>query len=143
MLKGITMRSVRWAGTILKYGAGVLCWLIIFGFLQHVCIFDISSVVDRLWMKDLHDDLVENVIGEIAFHVQAGRCVDGYIYAARYHPSRMDIDGESRSLTSLVDVATWREIGDPASITSTYLDSKHKYVLYTIEGDEYIRVVNR
>lgn len=137
------MRVVKWVAKSLKYGVGVLCWLIVFGFLQRLCVFDISSVVGRLWVKDLHDGLVQNVIGEVAYHVQAGRCVDRYLYTARYHPTRTDIEGEGRSLTSLVDAATWREIEDSASITSTFVDSKHRYVLYTISDDEYIRVVNR
>jgi hypothetical protein len=137
------MRVLRWIGTILKYGAGMLCWLIVFGLLKSQCVFDISLVVNRLWIKNLHDDLVKNVIGEIAFHVQAGRCVDTYLYLAQFHPSRIDIEGEYRTLTSLIDVATWREVEDAASITSTFVDSKHRYVLFTISDDEYIKAVNR
>lgn len=137
------MRVIRWVGTILKYGAGLLCWLIVFGLLRYQCVFDITSVVDRLWVKDLHDDLVENVTGEIALHVQAGRCVDTYLYTARYHPSRTDTEGEIRSLTSLVDVATWREVEDSATITATFVDSKHRYVLFTTSDGECIKAVNR
>ena len=136
------MQAIRWVGTMLKYGTGVLCWLIVFGVLQNQCVFDITSVVDRLWGKNLHDDLVENVVGEIALHVQAGRCVDAYLYTVRYHPSRMDLEGEIRSLTSLVDVATWKEV-EADSISVTYLDSKHKYKLYTTSDGEYILAVNR
>ncbi len=120
----------------------MLCWLIVFGVLQYQCIFDITSPIDSLWLKNLHDDLVENVIGKIALHVQAGRCVDRYLYTVRYHPSRMDIEGEIRSLTSLVDVATWREI-ESGSISVTYLDSKHRYELYITSDGEYIKAVNR
>lgn len=137
------MRVIGWVGTILKYGAGIICWLIFFGYLHYQCIFDLTSYVDRLWVKNLHDDLVENVIGEIALHVQAGRCVDTHIYTVRYHPSRMDIEGEIRSLTSLVDVATWREDEDPNTITATFVDSKHRYVLFTTSDGEYIKAVNR
>lgn len=92
------MRVIRWAGTTLKYGAGMLCWLLVFGYLQDQCIFNIASVVDRLWVTDLHDDLVKNVIGEVALHVNAGRCVDSYLYTVRYHPNRLDIEGELRGL---------------------------------------------
>lgn len=140
--QGKMIRVIRWVGTGLKYGAGMLCWLIVFGILQQQCIFDITSVVDRLWLKDLQHNLVEDMLGEIAYHVRGGRCVDTYLYNARYHPSRMDLEGEVRSLTSLVDVKTWTG-GKVEGNTITYLDAKHRYTLFVISDDEYIKAVNR
>jgi len=128
---------------IVKYAAGVCCWLIIFAVLQQQCVFDIHSVVDRLWVKTLNDNLVKNIIGEIAFHVQAGRCVEKYIYMVRYDPGRTDREREVRTLTSLVDVATWTELREDSSVTSTYIDAKYRYTLYVTSDEEYIRVVHR
>lgn len=144
---GKMMRVLRWFGTILKYGAGVLCWLIVFGVMQHLCLFNVGSFVDSLWMKDLHDGLVQNVIGEVAYRAGYGYgdygCGDKYIYSALYHPGSTDTAGEVTSLTSLVDVTTWREIEDSASITFTFLDSKHKYVLRYISDGADISVEDR
>ncbi len=135
------MSKLRWVGSILKYVFGVLCWLIIFGQLQSMCVFDIMSVIDSLWVKELHSGLVENAIGEVALHAEMGEC-DRYIYMVKYHPSRMDVEGETRSLSALIDVSTWREV-EHDSISVTFLDSEHKYVLYTTSDGEYIRAVNR
>lgn len=138
----ILMRILRWLGTVLKYAAGVLCWLLVFGLLAQYCIFDVYSRVDRLWVKDLHGGLVRNLIGEVALHVGAGGCDDHYIYTLRYHPTRLEIEGEHRSLSSLVDVATWKETGAD-SITVTYLDKKHRYVLYSISDGTFLKAVDR
>lgn len=141
------MRVLRWVGTILKYGAGVSGWLVLFGVLQHTCLFNVGSFVDSLWMKDLHDGLVRNVIGEVAYRAGYGYgdfgCGDKYIYSALYHPGNTDSKGEFRSLTSLVDVATWREAEDSSSITFTFLDSKHTYVLRYISDGAEISVKDR
>jgi hypothetical protein len=145
--RGKMKRAVRWIGTILKYIAGMLCWIIVFGILQHQCLFNVGSFVDGLWMKDLHDGLVKTMIGDVAYRASYGYgdygCGDKYIYSALYRPGSTDTGGEVRSLTSLVDVVTWREIEDSASITSTFLDSKHKYVLRYISDGADISAVNR
>jgi len=137
--RGKMKNAIRWAGTLLKYIAGMACWLIIFGFLQHMCLFNVGSFVDGLWMKDLHDGLVQNVIGEIAYRARNGYgdngCGDKYIYSALYHLRGSNTEGEVKSLTSLVDVATWREVEDVSSINFTFLDSKHQYVIrYISDG---------
>jgi len=127
---------------ILKYGAGIVCWLIVFGYLQNKCIFSVNSVVDSLWATELHDDLIENVIGEVALHVSRGRCDNYYLFTVRYNPDGMDTEGATRSLTSLVDVKTWRET-ESDNITVTYADSKHRYRLYTFDESEYILAEDR
>lgn len=140
-------RALRWVGTTLKYVAGMVCWFIIFGVLKRFCIFNMGSFVDSLWMKDLHDDLVRNVSGELAYRASYGYgdygCGDKYIYFALYRPGGSDTEGELRSLTSLVDVATWREVEASSSITYTFLDSKHKYVLRYISDGADILAVDR
>lgn len=137
---------MKWVRTILMYGAGMMCWLIVFGYLQHQCIFNVGSFVDSLWVKDLHDGLVENVIGEVAYRAEDGYgdygCGTKYLYSARYHPSRTDLEGEIRSLSSLVDAATWRMVGSEG-IAVTFLDSKHRYVLRRISDGADLLAVNR
>ena len=141
------MQVIRWVGTTLKYVAGMLCWIIVFAYLQTQCLFNVGSFVDSLWMEDLHDGLVENVIGKVAYRADYGYgdygCGAKYIYSVRYNPSRMDFEGDFRSLSSLVDVATWREVDDSAFITTTFLDSRHKYVLRRISDGADISAVDR
>jgi hypothetical protein len=133
--QGQNMRVIRWIGTSLKYVLGVLCWVAVFAYLQIQCLFNVGSFVDGLWMKELHDGLVENVIGEVAYRAGDGYgdygCGAKYIYSVQYRQGRIDGEGVIRSLSSLVDVATWRMIGSE-SITATFLDAKHKYVLRSI-----------
>ncbi len=140
-------RALRWIVTTLKYIAGMICWFIIFGVLQHFCIFNLGPFVDSLWMKGLHDDLVQNVIGEVAYRASNGYgdfgCGDKYIYSALYPPRGADTQGEFRSLTSLVDVATWREVEGASSITFTFQDSKHQYILRYISDGADISAVDR
>lgn len=145
--RGKMKRAVRWVGTILKYITGMSCWLIVFGILQHLCLFNVGSFVDSLWIKDLHDGLVQNVIGEVAYRASYGYgdygCGDKYIYSVLYHPESTDTEGKVRSLSSLVDVATWREAEGSSSITFTFLDSKHEYVLRYISDGADISAVDR
>lgn len=140
-------RTLRWVVTTLKYIAGMVCWFVIFGVLQHFCFFNLGSLIDSLWMKDLHDNLVQNVIGEVAYRANNGYgdfgCGDKYIYSALYHPRGADTKGEFRSLTSLVDVASWREAEAAAPITFTFLDSKHQYVIRYISDGADISAVDR
>ena len=138
------MRVIRWVGTSIKYGLGVLCWWVLFAYLQIQCIFNVGSFVDGLWMKDLHDGLVKNVIGEVAYRASRGYgdvgCGDKYIYSALYYPGPEDVDGEIRSLSSLVDVTTWRP-AEQDGIFVYFLDSKHKYRLRHISDGADISVV--
>lgn len=140
-------RVPGWIAALLKYAAGILCWAGIFAYLQVQCIFNVGSFVDGLWMRDLHDDLVQNLIGKVAFRASGGYgdygCGDRYIYTAHYGAGDTDSGSDTRTLTSLVDVATWREVDDPVSITATFLDSKHTYVLYMTSDPAYILAVDR
>jgi hypothetical protein len=137
------MKLLRRIRTILKYMAGVLVWLLVFGLLRYYCVFDVYSVINGLWMKELHDGLVENAIGDIAYHTEGGECfADKYIYWARYNPSEMDLEGKPRSLTSLVDVATWHYEGRE-SITFTYQDAKHLYDIHYISDGNFILATDR
>lgn len=134
---------LRWIGTFLKYMAGVLCWLLVFGLLAYNCVFDIYDVIDGLWMNELHDGLVKNVIGDIAFNAQGGECIaDKYIYWARYNPSESDLEGKPRSLTSLVDVTTWKYVGRESS-TFIYQDMKRTYEIHYISDENFILAADR
>lgn len=146
------MKRFRWVISILKYAVGVLCWLIVFGLLRHYCIFDMSSVIDGLWVKELHGSLVENAIDEIAFHAGGGNCgADGeeYIYNALYYLDEYG-NSEVRSLTSLVDVATWKEIEEDqegeSNVHSPYfyfIDSRHRYTLHYTSDEIFISAEER
>ena len=125
----------------------MLGWAAIFAYLQFQCLFNVGSFVDGLWMKDLHDGLARNLIGEVAYRAGNGYgdygCGDRYLYSVHYSPPGTDAGETVRSLDSLVDIATWREVEDSVSITATFLDAKHKYVLYMTSDPAYIRAVDR
>ncbi len=123
-------RVVTWVGASIKYGLGVLCWWALFMYLHVQCVFNVGSFVDSLWVKDLQHGLVVNVIGEVAYRASYGYgdygCGDKYIYTVLYHPGSTGAAGEVRSVSSLVDVPTWRMVKEDGIFTY-YLDSKHKY----------------
>jgi hypothetical protein len=140
------MQAIRWVSTSIKYGLGVLCWWALFVFLQVQGVFNVGSFVDSLWMKDLHDGLVQNVIGEVAYRAGFGYgdygSGDKYIYSVLYHPESTDVEGEVRSLSSLVDVPTWR-FAEEEGIFAYYLDSRHKYRVRWISDGADISVEDR
>lgn len=136
---------LRWIGTISKYALGVLMWQVVFAILQIQCIFNVGSFIDGLWQKDLHDGLVQNLIGKIAYRAVDGYgdfgCGDKYIYTVLYKSGNQDEEGKYKSLTSLVDVQTWK-IDSQDGILTYFIDSKHKYILrYISDGTDITAVV--
>lgn len=138
---------IRWAVTSLKYAFGVLCWMVLLGLLMQWDVFNAGSFVDGLWVKNLHDNLVQNVIGEVAYRATSGYGDYGsgpkYIYLIEYHASRKGAKEEVRSLGSLVDVATWKWVRSEGSTHEIYMDAKHKYIVRTISDGADISVVDR
>lgn len=116
--------------TVLLYLPGVLGWWVLLIVLQTSCIFNFSAFVDGLWMRDLHDGLAQNVLGEIAYRAGHGYgdlgCGDRYIYSILYRPAGEEDAGQVRSLTSLIDVSTWKPSGGE-SIFAYYVDANHRY----------------
>lgn len=140
------MQVIRWIGKSIKYGSGVLCWCALFTYLQVQCIFNVGSFVDSLWMQDLQNGLAKNVLGEVACRARYGYgdygCGDKYIYSVLYRARSTDAEGEVRSLSSLVDVSTWR-MAEEDGIFIYYLDSKNKYRLRQSSDGADISVVAR
>lgn len=138
MIKGVRF--------LLKYAVGVICWVAVFGFLKSQCIFDVDLVVSGLWMQDLHGGLAKNMLGEIAFRnaIKGGpsQCDDTYIYTVEYHPVSFDRPIERRSLSSLVDLQTWKLYSENSTIT-TFVDSKHEYLLHRMSGEVGMKVTDR
>lgn len=125
-----------------KYTLGVFLWFGLAALLRTTCWVDVYSFVDGIGMTVVNGDLTKNFVGEIALRVPGSRCGMTYVYSVSFDATRLDISGETRSLTSLVDVKTWREIGSD-STTVTYVDTKLKYVLHRASGDVYIRATNK
>jgi hypothetical protein len=115
-------------------------------YLQVQCVFNVRSFIDGLWITELQDGLVKNVIGEVAYRASYGYgdygCGDKYIYSVLYHAGSADDNGEVRSLSSLVDVPTWRA-AEEDGIFAYYLDSKHKYRMRQISDGTDISVEAR
>ncbi len=142
---GRTPLLLALAGTLLKYALGVVAWLVVLGALALYGRVNVWSWVDGLWMRELHDGLVRNAIGEVAYRAEQGYGDYGtgpkYLYTAEYQLPGAASGAESsvaasankeiRSLTSLVDVATWHEAGSDGANFTLYLDARHKYAVRT------------
>lgn len=138
---------IRYGRILLAYGAGILCWYVIFGFLKLNCIYNVQFNVDSLWVTKIHEGLVKNVIGDVAYRsspADGGRqCDDAILYVVRYYPNIGDDENvESRSLSSMVDAQSWRKI-ESDSTTVTYIDIKHKYVLHRNSDGAHISVYDK
>ncbi len=139
-------RIISRLGKSLLYASGVLGWVALFAFLQMQCFFNVGSFVDSLWMKDLHNGLVKNLIGKVAYRAAGGYgdygCGDKYIYSALYHPGSADAAEEIRSLSSLVDAPTWKDAGRDGIFTY-YVDAYHWYRMRWISDGVDISVTDR
>lgn len=124
-----------------RYAFGVICWVVVLDLLAVFGGFNIWSAVDGLWMHKLHDGLVRNAIGDIAYRAEGGYGEHGvgarYIYSVSFQPHDKKARKEVRSLTSLVDVKSWHFVGasgvaaSASGVSATYLDAKHRYTVLT------------
>jgi hypothetical protein len=137
---------LSWIGVVSKYAVGVLAWLVVFVILKMQCVFNVDSYTDGLWQKELHDGLVENLIGNIAYRAEDGYgdfgCGDKYIYTVLYKSGKQGDEGKYKSLTSLVDVQSWK-INSQQGIFTYFIDSKHKYTLRYISDGTDITAVDK
>ena len=124
------------------YTVGSLAWIIIFFSLKGWCIIDIPLLVDGLWTSSINNQLVRNLSNSIAFRTRITECDDKYIFTARYYPDGVSGNFETKSLTSIVDIPSWKERGSD-SISTTYTDIKYKYILYNTSDGIYMRVFDK
>lgn len=140
------MMHTKYVSIILKYCIGVLCWFVVFGILKLNCLYNMEFTVDNFWLSELHGGLVSNAMGSVALrssHLSGERqCDDEILYLVKFHRNESETDGEFRSLSSIVDVLTWMKI-DSDSITTTYVDSRHKYVLHRTSDGAYISAYSK
>lgn len=141
---GLKSKLLRIVGQVLKYGTGVLFWLILLGVISARTRLNVWSMVDGLWMRPLHDGLVRNVIGELAYRAESGYGDYGsgvrYIYFAQYRADSEGKNGELRPLSYLIDTATWHEVGQEGVVT-TFRDARYEYRVRTISDGTDIFVV--
>ena len=126
----------------LLYTAGSITWIILFFLLKLWCILDIPLLVDGLWTTRINDQLVKNLTNSIAFRTQIMKCDDKYIFTAKYYPDDVSGNFEAKSLTSIVDIASWMEI-ESDNISTTYADIRHKYIVYNTSDGIYMRVFDK
>ena len=124
------------------YTVGSLAWIIIFFSLKGWCIIDIPLLVDGLWTSNINNQLVRNLSNSITFRTRITECDDKYIFTARYYPDGVSGNFETKSLTSIVDIPSWKERGSD-SISTTYTDIKYKYILYNTSDGIYMRVFDK
>ena len=130
---------IKYISNGMLYAAGLLGWLIIFFSLKTYCIIDIYLLVDGLWTTRINDELVENLTNSIAYRTQNIDCDNVYIFTARYYPDGVDGNPEIKSLTSMIDIKSWKET-DSDTISTTYTDSKHEYVVFKTSDGNYMSV---
>jgi hypothetical protein len=85
---------------------------------------------------------VKNLAGEIAFRVGKDNYRAEYIYTVAYNPNQIDLRGKPRSLTSLVDIPTWKQIEFDYT-TTTFTDAHNKYILYQNSDGNYMVATKR
>ena len=124
------------------YTVGSLAWIIIFFSLKAWCIIDIPLLVDGLWTSSINNQLVKNLSNSIALRTRITECDDKYIFTARYYPDDVSGNFETKSLTSIVDIPSWKEQGSD-SISTTYTDIKYKYIVYNTSDGIYMRVFDK
>jgi hypothetical protein len=129
----------KYITTGLLYTAGSLTWIIIFFSLKAWCVVDIPLLADGLWTTRINDQLVKNLTNSIAFRTQNMNCDDKYIFTAKYYQEGVSGNFETRPLTSIVDIPSWKEL-ESDSISTTYVDIRHKYVVYNTSDGIYMRV---
>lgn len=117
-----------------RYAFGVICWLVVLDVLAVFGGINVWSFVDGLWMHKLHDGLVRNAIGNIAYRAEGGYGDFGagarYIYSVAYQPQGAKAHTVIKSLNSLVDLNSWHYVAE-SGIDATYQDVKHVYTVRT------------
>ena len=119
--------------------------------LQVKCIFNFTYFVDGLMTKKINDDLVENIMGSVAYKANGLGCEDKYVFLASYYAGN-DVgdefgDGfgdefEIKPLTVLIDIASWKYI-ETDNITTTYEDNHYRYVLYVFSDEVSMKVFDK
>lgn len=126
----------------LLYAAGSLTWIVIFFALKAWCMVDIPLLVDGLWTTRINDQLVKNLTNSIAFRTRIIPCDDKYIFTARYYPDGVSGNYAPKTLTSIIDLPSWKEL-ETDNISTTYIDTKHKYVVYSTSDGIYMRIFDK
>ncbi len=118
---------------------GSVAWLLLFGLLRLLCVVNIPLFLDSLWVEEVEEGLVRNIVGEIAFQADGYGCEDRLIFNAPFYPDGMNGDSESRSLTQMIDLSSWQRIGSD-SLSTTYADNSYRYVLYHTSDEINMRI---
>ncbi len=126
----------------LSYMAGILFWMVLISVLQTRCILNIPLLVDGLWAKQIKGELVTNLVGSVAYKTSGFGCENKLIYLVRYYPDGVGGSYQNVSLTSLVDVDSWREVSSD-TISTTYQDKNHKYILYSTSDEIFMGVYDK
>lgn len=132
----------KYLKTLVAYLAGVLIWLVLISVLQVRCVLNLPLLIDELWTSQINNELVTNLIGEIAYQVDASDCDGKLIYLARYYPDGVDGEYQHRTLTSMVDASSWQEVSSD-SISMTYVDNRYRYVLYSTSDGIQMKVFDK
>jgi hypothetical protein len=113
---------------VINYFLGVMFWMVFISALELTCTLKVSTLIEGLWTKKLNQNFVENLAGVIAFDASNYGCDGRYIYTAKYYPGDQYETSESRSLSSVVDIDSWKKVYRSSGRT-TYMDSNYKYVV--------------
>lgn len=127
---------------IIYYAFGALCWIVLISILKLACVINIPFIIDGLWAKEVQDDFTENIVGEIAFRADKFGCENTFLYTAKYYPQGVSDNYETKTLTSVVDINSWKAIAED-NISATFVDNNFKYVLYHTSDGVFIRIFDK
>ena len=136
------MIKKRHISNFFLYAFGAMCWFVLLGIMQSRCILNIPSYIDSLWVKPVGEGLVKNLMGATAFHAVGYQCEDKLIFVAKYYPDGVGDDYQMRSLSGMVDVDSWKKIKSD-TVSTTYADNSHEYVLFQNSDGVHMKVFQK
>lgn len=132
----------KYLKTLFAYLAGVLFWAALISVLQARCILNVPLLVDGLWTKQTKSELVTNLVGSVAYKASGFGCESKFIYLVRYYPDGVGGSYQNTTLTSLVDTDSWHKVSSD-TISTTYQDKNHKYILYSTSDEIFMGVYDK
>lgn len=130
---------------ILSYFAGTIFWVVLFSVLKLSCIVNVPWLIEGLWVDEVSDHFVRNLIGAVALDASPENypCEQVYIYRAEYYSGGVGRDEHKRlSLTDVVDISSWEEVDASTAIT-TYVDNSYRYLLHNNSDGVYMEIFDK
>lgn len=133
---------IKYLKIAVSYLFGALLWMVLISLFKLYCIVNVPLLVEGLWTEEVNEHFVENLTGAIAFDASESWCQGRYIYTARYYPGGRDDRHETRSLSSMVDIESWKKVEKDAT-TTTYADKNYRYELHSVSDGMFMEIFDK